>query len=775
MIVLSLLLQLDLQSMTCEDAFTLYKQQFGKSYAIEDEHEKKTNFCTNFKDLQTLLTTDPALPVGLVERMDIIENLEELKRSQQSILNPLNVAKSEYCTAVNPLPDIDPYPSVDLREMQLITSAKDQGQCSGCYIFQTMAVLENAVLRDKKNLNAFWQSKANSQTLSLSEQYQLSNGFCTNCKYCRGGNFIIQTYIMVPNNKQQENPVRAPITTVELSENFKYDYVANQAAWTAGTVIPPKLAPENYLLPVKMVPNNGLYAGWCNENSKVTPTIQIFDDDATTFNASTIKTIKSYLSRGIAVAATMHVGSGDDAILFKRYTGGSVLYSPCPVWDADHAVVIVGYGIKNGKNVWVIKNSWGTSWGDNGFFYVEIGTNSYCTEWFAYTVLPKYFNMTDPTPYPRGTLNRGTKFTLDCDERYTNISSVVTCYGTCPPTHPTFIVGQKQCLDACPAGQTCQTTCASQNPFLENGRCVSRCATGAYKVIGSDLVCQSICSGMYIVNVSNLNSKQCILQCPNEKPFYEVGACVSKCTSTMYSIVQGDQKLVCQSVQCTFYVLNASNGNSKQCLAQCPATSPFSESNLCSSRCSSGAYQNQSGNLVCTSLCTQFYIINETNAQSKLCVTACPSNYNMLGNVCVIACPAPTFYNDSRICSTKCSSGIYQRVAQTFVCVASCPGMYLQNPNNKECISACPYQTPYYQTGQCVDRCKTSAYQLVGKVLTCQASCSYYVLNATNNYSQQCLASCTKTTPYSDDSSIDSYGSENIFENNQITYIFVIQ
>ncbi|GMI84320.1 hypothetical protein like AT3G45310 [Hibiscus trionum] len=62
---------------------------------------------------------------------------------------------------------------------------------------------------------------------------------------------------------------------------------------------------------------------------------------------------------------------------FRLYRRGVFSNEACgsTSQDVNHAVLAVGYGVENGVPYWLIKNSWGSKWGDHGYFKMEMGKN----------------------------------------------------------------------------------------------------------------------------------------------------------------------------------------------------------------------------------------------------------------------------------------------------------------------------------------------------------------------------------------------------------------
>lgn len=62
---------------------------------------------------------------------------------------------------------------------------------------------------------------------------------------------------------------------------------------------------------------------------------------------------------------------------FMHYKSGVYSSTEChnTTDKVNHAVLAVGYGVEDGTPYWIVKNSWGSKWGNKGYFFIERGKN----------------------------------------------------------------------------------------------------------------------------------------------------------------------------------------------------------------------------------------------------------------------------------------------------------------------------------------------------------------------------------------------------------------
>jgi len=66
-----------------------------------------------------------------------------------------------------------------------------------------------------------------------------------------------------------------------------------------------------------------------------------------------------------------------DAQYWQDYQSGVMTGSECCWWcQLDHCVQLVGYDTTASTPYWLIRNSWGTSWGESGYIRVQSGDNA---------------------------------------------------------------------------------------------------------------------------------------------------------------------------------------------------------------------------------------------------------------------------------------------------------------------------------------------------------------------------------------------------------------
>lgn len=207
--------------------------------------------------------------------------------------------------------------SYDLRTSGGLTGVKNQGQCGSCWAFSTVGVLEGLI---KTNTGA---------SIDLSEQFLVS---CNRNSWSCDGGWFAHDYHKTTLGSLQS--VAGAVLEADMP------YSTSNGTCTPVSNHPYTLASWSYV-------GNG---------SSVAATDAIKN------------AIYSYGPVGAAVC----VGSA-----FLSYSGGVFKTneaSTCSSNSVNHAIVLMGWD--DSTQTWLLRNSWGTSWGESGYMRIAWGTSN---------------------------------------------------------------------------------------------------------------------------------------------------------------------------------------------------------------------------------------------------------------------------------------------------------------------------------------------------------------------------------------------------------------
>jgi hypothetical protein len=204
--------------------------------------------------------------------------------------------------------------SYDSTELGLVSEVKNQKQCGSCVAFANMAAIETCF----KKATGVFGDYSEQQLVDCGYQKNGANG-------CNGA----YTYSYIKTIADEG---------LDLTAEATYPYKNTDPTLTCP-------ATDHY-----------------NQGAKVSGSYYTYEGDE--------ETMKGLVAKHGAVVTSVR-SSGP----FQEYEGG--VFAGCTSDSTDHAVTVVGYGTDSasGLDFWKIKNSWGNTWGEDGFIRLQRGVS----------------------------------------------------------------------------------------------------------------------------------------------------------------------------------------------------------------------------------------------------------------------------------------------------------------------------------------------------------------------------------------------------------------